>query len=42
MSKNDLKDAQESPGSDSKMIADFEASCKTKTAEDEEQCQLRA
>merc|ERR1719421_2696666 len=42
MSKNDLEDTQEGLGDNSKMLADLEASCKTKTAEYEERCKSRA
>merc|ERR1719324_485581 len=42
MSKNDLEDTQEALGDNSKMLADLEASCKTKTAEYEERCKSRA
>merc|ERR1719502_2426564 len=42
MSKNDLEDTQEALGDNSKMLADLEASCKTKTAEWEERCKMRA
>merc|ERR1719161_2010479 len=42
MSKNDLEDTQEALGDNSKMLADLEASCKSKTAEYEERCKARA
>merc|ERR1719171_1678767 len=42
MSKNDLEDTQEGLGDNSKMLADLDASCKTKTAEWEERCKMRA
>merc|ERR1719421_1913968 len=42
MSKNDLEDTQEGLGDNTKMLADLEASCKTKTAEYEERCKSRA
>merc|ERR1719281_2424850 len=42
MSKNDLEDTQEAFGDNSKMLADLEASCKSKTAEYEERCKARA
>merc|ERR1719454_512753 len=41
-SKNDLEDTQEGLGDNSKMLADLDASCKTKTAEWEERCKMRA
>merc|ERR1719310_912677 len=41
MSKNDLEDTQEGLGDNSKMLADLDASCKTKTAEWEERCKMR-
>jgi len=41
-SKNDLEDTQEGLADNSKMLADLEASCKTKTAEWEERCKMRA
>merc|ERR1719443_2459296 len=41
-SKNDLEDTQEGLGDNSKMLADLKASCKTKTAEWEERCKMRA
>merc|ERR1719387_3190330 len=40
--KNDLEDTQEGLADNSKMLADLEASCKTKTAEWEERCKMRA
>merc|ERR1719191_254478 len=42
MSKNDLEDTQEGLGDNSKMLADLEASCKSKTGEWEERCKMRA
>ena len=39
---SDREDAQEPPKSDSNIIVDLEASYKTKTAEDKEQCQSRS
>merc|ERR1719502_2013054 len=42
MSKNDLEDTEEALGDNSKMLADLEASCKSKTAEYEERCKSRA
>merc|ERR1719443_782946 len=42
MSKNDLEDTEEALGDNSKMLADLDASCKTKTAEWEERCKMRA
>merc|ERR1719359_2243211 len=41
-SKNDLEDTQEGLADNSKMLADLDASCKTKTAEWEERCKMRA
>merc|ERR1719379_388290 len=41
-SKNDLEDTQEGLADNSKMLAVLEASCKTKTAEWEERCKMRA
>merc|ERR1719281_1467764 len=41
-SKNDLEDTQEGLGDNSKMLADLASSCKTKTAEWEERCKMRA
>merc|ERR1719235_2747812 len=41
-SKNDLEDTQKGLADNSKMLADLAASCKTKTAEWEERCKMRA
>merc|ERR1719321_2012853 len=42
MCKNDLGDTESSLDDNSKMLADLDASCKTKTAEYEERCKMRA